>query len=56
MGIPVFLFMQCKSVSPYFLHKLLNKTAYLRWMKSPGVRITAFLVCPTVGNRPTSER
>ena len=26
-------------------------------MKSPGVGITAFFVCPTVGNRPTeSER
>ena len=25
-------------------------------MKSPGVGITVFFVCPTVGNRPTSER
>ena len=25
-------------------------------MKSHGVGITAFYVCPTVGNRPTSER
>ena len=25
-------------------------------MKSPGVGITAFFVCPTVGNRPTSKR
>ena len=56
MGIPVFLLTQCKSGSLYFLHKLLNETAYLRSMKSPGVGITAFFVCPTVGNRPTSER
>ena len=50
MGIPVFfLLMQCKSGSLYFLHKLLNETAYLRSMKSPGVGITAFFVCPTVG-------
>ena len=51
-----FLLMQCKSGSLYFLHKLLNETAYLRSMKSPGVGITAFFVCPTAGNRPTSER
>ena len=25
-------------------------------MKSSGVGITAFFVCPTVGNRPKSER
>ena len=48
MGIP--------SGSLYFLHKLLNETAYLRSMKSPGVGITAFFVSPTVANRPTSER
>ena len=30
VGIPVFLLMQCKSGSLYFLHKLLNETAYLR--------------------------
>ena len=51
-----FLLMQCKSGSLYFLHKLLNETAYLRSMKSPGVGITAFFVCPTAGNRPTSDR
>ena len=51
-----FLVMQCKSGSLYFLHKLLSETAYLRSMKSPGVGITAFFVCPTVGNRPTRER
>ena len=56
MGISVFLLMQCKSCSLYFLHKLLNERAYLRSMKSPGVGITAFFVCPTVGNRPPSER
>ena len=56
MGIPVFLLMQCKSGSLYFLHKLLNETAYLRSMKSPGVGITAFFVCPTAGNRSTSDR
>ena len=55
-GYPGFLLMQCKSGSLYFLHKLLNETAYLRSMKSPEVGITAFFVCPTVGNRPTSER
>ena len=49
--------MQCKSGSLYFLHKLLNETAYLRSMKSPeGGGITAFFVCPMLGNRPTSER
>ena len=47
---------QCKSGSLYFLHKLLNETAYLRSMKSPRMGITAFFVSPTVGNRPTSER
>ena len=56
VGIPVFLLMQCKSCSLYFLHKLFNETAYLRSMQSPGVGITAFFVCPTVGNRPPSER
>ena len=56
MRIAVFLLMQCKSGSLYFLHKLLNETAYLRSMKSLGVGITAFFVCPTVGNRPTSKR
>ena len=51
------LLIQCKSGSLYFLHKSLNETAaQLRSMKSPGVEITAFFVCPTVGNRPTSER
>ena len=30
VGIPVFLLMQYKSGSLYFLHKLLNETAYLR--------------------------
>ena len=51
------LLMQCKSGSLYFLHKLLNETAaYLGSMKSPWVGITAFFVCSTVGNRPTSER
>ena len=55
VGIPVFLLMQCKSGSLHFLHELLNETAYLRSMKSPGVGITAFFVCPTVGNRPTSK-
>ena len=48
--------MQRKSGSLYFLHKLLTETAYLRSMKSPGEGITAFFACPTVGNRPTSER
>ena len=38
------------------LNKSLNETAYLRSMKSPGVGITAFFVCPTVGNKPASER
>ena len=56
VGIPVLLLMPCKSGSLYFLDKLLNETAYLRSMKSPGVGITAFFVCPTVGNGPTSER
>ena len=56
MGIPVFLFMRCKSGSIYFLRKLLNETAYLRSMKSPGVGVTDFFVFPTAGNRPTSER
>ena len=51
-----FLLMQCKSGSLYFLRNLSNETEYLRSMKSPGVGITAFSVCPTVGNRPTSER
>ena len=55
-GYPGFLLMQYKSGSLYFLHKLLNEKAYLRSMKSPGVGITAFFVCLTVGNRPTSER
>ena len=55
-GYPGFLLMQCKSGSLYFLHKLLNETAYLRSMKSPEVEITAFFVCSTVGNRPTIER
>ena len=55
-GYSVFLLMQCKSGSLYFLHKFLNETAFLRLMKIPGVGITAFFVCPTVGNRPTSER
>ena len=55
-GIPVFFLCNVKSGSLYFLHKLLNETAYLRSMKNPGVGITAFFVCPTVGNRPTSER
>ena len=55
VGVPFFLLMQCKSGSLYFLHKLLNETAYLR-SKSQGVGITAFFVCPTVGNRRTSER
>ena len=51
------LLMQCKSGSLYFLHKLLNETAAkLGSMKSPGVGITTFFVCPTVGNRPTGER
>ena len=53
---PFFLLIQCKSGSLYFLRKLLNETAYLRSMKSPGVGIKAFFVCPAVGNRPTSER
>ena len=56
VGIRDFLLIQCKSGSLYFLHKLLNETAYLRSTKSPGVGITAFFVCPMVGNRPTSER
>ena len=56
VGILVFLLMQCKSGSLYFLHNLSNETEYLRSMKSPGVGITAFSVCPTVGNRATSER
>ena len=57
-GIPdVFLLTQCKSGSLYFLHKLLNETAaFLGSMKSHGVGITVFFVCPKVGNRPTSER
>ena len=55
-GYPGFLLMQFKSGSLYFLHKLLYETAYLRSMKSPEVEITAFFVCSTVGNRPTSER
>ena len=57
-GYSVFFLMQCKSGSLYFLHKLLKETAYLRSMKSGnyGVGITAFFVCATVGNRPTSER
>ena len=51
------LLIQCKSGSLFFLHILLNETAaQLRSMKSPGVGITAFFMCPTVGNRPTSER
>ena len=56
VGIPVFLLMQYKSGSLYFLHKLLNETAYLRSMKSPRVGITAFLVCATAWNRSPSER
>ena len=56
MGIPVFLLMQYKSGSLYFLHKLLNETAYLRSMKSPRVGITAFFVCATMWNRSPSER
>ena len=48
--------MQYKSGSLYFLHKLLNETAYLRSMKSPRVGITAFFVCATVWNRSPSER
>ena len=56
VGIRDFLLIQCESGSLYFLHKLLNETAYLRSTKSPGVGITAFFVCPMVGNRPTSER
>ena len=56
MDIPVFLLMQYKSGSLYFLHKLLNETAYLRSMKSPRVGITAFFVCATVWNRSPSER
>ena len=51
-----FLLMQYKSGSLYFLHKLLNETAYLRSMKSPRVGITAFFVCATVWNRSPSER
>ena len=45
VGIPVFLLMRCKSGSVYFLHKLLNETAYLRSMKSPGVEVTDFFLC-----------
>ena len=56
MGIPVFLLMQYKSGSLYFLHKLLKETAYLRSMKSPRVGITAFFVCATVWNKSPSER
>ena len=51
-----FLLMQYKAGSLYFLHKLLNETAYLRSMKSPRVGITAFFVCATVWNRSPSER
>ena len=51
-----FLLMQYKSGSLYFLHKLLNETAYLRSMKSPRVGIMAFFVCATVWNRSPSER
>ena len=43
------MLMQYKSGSLYFLHKLLNETTCLRSMKSPGVGITVFFVCPTVG-------
>ena len=49
VGIPFFLLMQCKSGSLYFLHKLLNETAYLRSMKSPGVGIKAFFCVPYGG-------
>ena len=55
-GYPGFFCCCNESGSIYFLHKLLNGTAYLRSMKSPGVGITALFVCPKVGNRPTSER
>ena len=48
--------MQCKPGSLYFYINFFNETAFLRSMKSPGVGITAFFVCPTVEDRPTSER
>ena len=49
--------MQYKSGSLYFLHKLLNETAYLRSMKSPRVLITAFLCALRCGiDRQVRER